>query len=111
MGFPSVAICNDYNVIKRAKKGIWIPKVYPKLFFSLQNTEINEFLFQVVFVLFSKREEITETCKFVYAYQKMLHLKYFEQGVPWHSDNYRVWIHFETRTWYDKNIQSNAPYR
>ena len=21
-GFPSVAICNDYNVIKRAKKGI-----------------------------------------------------------------------------------------
>ena len=35
----------------------------------------------------------------------------FEQGVPWHSDNYRVWIHSETRTWHDKNIQSNAPYR
>ena len=29
----------------------------------------------------------------------------FEQGVPWHSDNYRVWIHSETRTWHDKNIQ------
>ena len=28
----------------------------------------------------------------------------FEQGVPWHSDNYRVWIHSETRTWHDKNI-------
>ena len=34
----------------------------------------------------------------------------FEQGVPWHAVNYRVWIHFETCTWYDKNIQSNAPY-
>ena len=33
-----------------------------------------------------------------------------EQGVPWHSGNYRVWIHSETRTWHDKN-QSNAPYR
>ena len=35
----------------------------------------------------------------------------FEEGVPWHSGNYRVWIHSETRTWHDKNIQSNAPYR
>ena len=34
-----------------------------------------------------------------------------EQGVPWHSGNYRMWIHAETRTWHDKNIQSNAPYR
>ena len=25
--------------------------------------------------------------------------------------DYRVWIHSETRTWHDKNIQSNAPYR
>ena len=30
----------------------------------------------------------------------------FEQGVPWHSGNFRVWIHSETRTWHDKNIQS-----
>ena len=30
----------------------------------------------------------------------------FEEGVPWHSGNYRVCIHFETRTWHDKNIQS-----
>ena len=35
----------------------------------------------------------------------------FEQGVPWHSANYRVWSHSETRTWHDRNIQSNAPYR
>ena len=34
-----------------------------------------------------------------------------EQGFPWHSDNYRVWIHSEIRMWHDKNIQSNAPYR
>ena len=35
----------------------------------------------------------------------------FEQGVAWHSGNYRVWIHYKTRTWHDKNIQSNSPYR
>ena len=29
----------------------------------------------------------------------------FEQGVPWHSGNCRVWIHSEMRTWHDKNIQ------
>ena len=29
----------------------------------------------------------------------------FEQGVPWHSDNYRVRIHSETRMWHDKDIQ------
>ena len=29
-----------------------------------------------------------------------------EQGVPWHSGNYRVWIRSETRTWHDNNIQS-----
>ena len=35
----------------------------------------------------------------------------FEQGVSWHSDQYRVWIHSETRTWHDKKIESNAVYR
>ena len=43
-----------------------------------------------------------------------LNLRYctcFEQGVPWHLGNNRVWIHSETRTWDDKNIQSNASYR
>ena len=34
-----------------------------------------------------------------------------EQGVPWHLGKYRVWIHSEMRTWHDKNIKSNAPYR
>ena len=29
----------------------------------------------------------------------------FEQGVPSHSGNYRVWIHSETRKWHD-NMQS-----
>ena len=29
----------------------------------------------------------------------------FEEGVPWHSGTYRVWIHSETRTWHDKNMQ------
>ena len=35
----------------------------------------------------------------------------FEQEVSWHSSNYRVWVHSETRMWHDKKIQSNAPYR
>ena len=34
----------------------------------------------------------------------------FEQGVPWHSGNYRMWIHSEMRTWHDKNIQSGKLY-
>ena len=29
---------------------------------------------------------------------------FFKQGVPWNSHNYRLWIHFEMRTWHDKNI-------
>ena len=29
----------------------------------------------------------------------------FEEGVPWHSGNYRVYIHSEMRTWHDNNIQ------
>ena len=35
---------------------------------------------------------------------------WFEQGLPWNSGNYRVWIHSETRTWHDKNIQSVYSY-
>ena len=35
----------------------------------------------------------------------------FEQGVLWHSGNYRVWIISEMHMWHDKNIQSNALYR
>ena len=31
----------------------------------------------------------------------------FEQGVPWHSDNYRVRIHSEMRTWHRKSIQAS----
>ena len=34
----------------------------------------------------------------------------FEPGFTWHSSNYRVCIHSETRTSHDKNIQSIAPY-
>ena len=36
---------------------------------------------------------------------------WFEEGVPWHSGNYWVLIHSETRTSHNKNIQSNAVYR
>ena len=28
--------------------------------------------------------------------------------ISWHSGNYRVWIHSETRTWHDRNIQSSS---
>ena len=36
---------------------------------------------------------------------------FFEQGVPWHSGKYRVWMYSEMRLWHDNSIQSNAPYR
>ena len=32
-----------------------------------------------------------------------------QKGVPWHSANYRVWIHSETCTWHDKKIESYPP--
>ena len=32
------------------------------------------------------------------------HRACFEQGVPWHSGNYRDWIHSATRKWHDKNM-------
>ena len=35
----------------------------------------------------------------------------FKQPVPWNSGNCRMWIHSETRTWRDKNKQSNTLYR
>ena len=37
---------------------------------------------------------------------KLQILRLLKQRVPWHSGNYRVWIHSQTRTWHDKNIQS-----
>ena len=39
-----------------------------------------------------------------------LNFKYracFEEGVPWNSRKYRVWILSEMRTWHDKNMRSN----
>ena len=39
------------------------------------------------------------------SYLKFRYCTCFEQGVPWHSRNYKVWIHSETRTWHDNNVQ------
>ena len=55
-------------------------------------------------------------CEFVYEISRWgfessySHLNFgfctsFEQGVPWHSGNYRVWIHSKTRSWHDEDIQ------
>ena len=43
-----------------------------------------------------------------YLYGIHLNFRYracFEEGVPWHSGNYRVYIHSEMRTWHDNNIE------
>ena len=39
---------------------------------------------------------------------KLQILRLFRARSCWHSGNYRVRIHSETRTWHDKNIQSNC---
>ena len=36
---------------------------------------------------------------------KLQILRLLRARVPWHSGNYRVWIHSETPMWYDKTIQ------
>ena len=49
------------------------------------------------------------SCGFESSYRHLKKLRFcacFEQGVPWHSGNYRKRIHSETRTWHDKNMQS-----
>ena len=53
------------------------------------------------------------SCRFYFrcSHLNLRYYNYFEQGVPWRSGNYRVWIHSGIRTWNYKNIQSNAPYR
>ena len=33
---------------------------------------------------------------------------YFKEGLHWHSGNYRVYIHSETSTWWDSNMEWNA---
>ena len=33
----------------------------------------------------------------------------FEQGLPWHSGNYRAKIHSKTCTWHEENIQYELP--
>ena len=40
-----------------------------------------------------------------YIYLNVRYRACFEQGVFWHSGNYRVWIHSEKGTWHHKNIQ------
>ena len=43
-----------------------------------------------------------------YLYGIHLNFRYracFEEGVPWHSGNYRVYIHSEMHTWHDNNMQ------
>ena len=39
------------------------------------------------------------------SYLSFRYSAFFEQGVSWDSDNYRVYIHFKTRLWHDKNTQ------
>ena len=43
-----------------------------------------------------------------YLYGIHLNFRYcacFEEGVPWHSGNYRVYFHSEMCTWHDNDIQ------
>ena len=40
------------------------------------------------------------------SYINLRYLACFPQEVPWHSGNYRVYLHFKTRKCHDKNTQS-----
>ena len=72
----------------------------PKQLSSWTNTRPNGWVF--VYILSS--------CGFESSFSH-LNLRYrtcFVQGFPWHPGNYRLWIHSETGTWHDKNIQANV---
>ena len=36
------------------------------------------------------------------SYLNFRHRIFFDQGVPWHSGNYRMWVHSERCTWHRK---------
>ena len=44
-------------------------------------------------------------CMYICSHLNFKFHECFEQGLSWHSGNYRAWIHSEMRTWHDKNIQ------
>ena len=46
-----------------------------------------------------------------YSYLNIGFRNCFQQGVPWHSGNYKMSIHSKMRTWNDRKIQSNGPCR
>ena len=72
----------------------------PQQLSSWTNTRPNGWVF--VYILSS--------CGFESSFSH-LNLRYrtcFVQGFPWHPGNYRLWIHSETGTWHDKNIQANV---
>ena len=74
---------------------------------STYNTQLTSWLSDWVFVCKLSDCEFESSCSHLnFRFRACL-----EQGVPWHSGNYRVWICSETCTWYDKMIKSNAPYR
>ena len=50
------------------------------------------------------REESISDCNWTGTHDHLVRAC-FEQGIAWHSGNYRVRIHSEMPTWHDKNIQ------
>ena len=55
-------------------------------------------------ILSFSQETVKKYCNFI----NFRFCACFEQGVPWHSGNYRVWIHSETCTWHENNTQSHC---
>ena len=103
-----------YLVIRYKKVSCLWPQFFCFFFFIFWHT-----LIPISWWKPSNRQEFFLNLFFLFVYElsgcgfesrcSHLSLKYcacFKQGVPWHSSNYRVWIHFETHTWHVKNKQS-----
>ena len=117
--------CHFLDVEVSRDGNTFVTSVYHKPTFSGAYTHFDSFLpstykFGMIYTLVFRRFRIcSDWNKF---HKEIIFLKdiFLKNGYPTSfidkcfktfSGNYRVWIHSETRTRHDKNIQSNAPYR
>ena len=86
------------NLSKAFKHNMWMQRNWkPQSLSSQMNTQ----------PLCQTGQMIDLRCDYLFVrYPLKLQIsRLFREGIPWHSWNYRVYIHFGMRTWHDNNIQ------
>ena len=103
---------DNYRVRIHSKTRTWHDKTDTKMHRTDKYPQHSSIIWPVwlnswVFVFELTGSGFASSC----SHLKFIFRAWFEQGVSWHSDNYRVWIPYEARPWHEKNTNSMAPYR